>query len=179
MTNSSKYNFPNAQKVQVFEQVNTYIENNQVTDPEVKAALTDIQTLLTQLQAQHPHVTTETQALAIIDAEFTEIQQSNPHRLVALRQQLLNPERHLQAIKATLAEIAKHYLEESVWSKSAITYLDKMKHDRQTHPNSGSFAARSDRSQTTIVHQHFHDKAYGVAGNVEGNIIVPSSDSID
>ncbi|BAS55780.1 PBS lyase HEAT-like repeat domain protein [Leptolyngbya boryana NIES-2135] len=126
MSNSSKYNFSNAQKVQIFEQVNTYIENTHPTDPEIKKAIADLTLLLTQLQTQHPQVKTESQALTILDAEFTKIQHSTTHPLVTLRQQLLNPERHLQAIKATLAEIAKHYLEESVWSKAAITYLDKM-----------------------------------------------------
>lgn len=32
----------------------------------------------------------------------------------------------IQATKATLGEVAKHYLEASVWSKAIITYLDKM-----------------------------------------------------
>ncbi|GAP99633.1 HEAT repeat domain-containing protein [Leptolyngbya sp. NIES-2104] len=126
MSNSSKYNFPNAQKVQIFEQVTTYIENNHPTDPEVKTAIADLTLLLSQLQTQYPQVTTESQALTVLDAEFTEIQQFTTHPFVTLRQQLLSPERHLQAIKATLAEVAKHYLEESVWSKAAITYLDKM-----------------------------------------------------
>lgn len=134
MSNSSKYNFPNAQKVQIFEQVDSYIENNHPTDPEIKTAIADLTLLLTQLQTQHPQVKTESQALTVLDAEFTEIQQSTTHPLVALRQQLLNPERHLQAIKATLAEIAKHYLEESVWSKAVITYLDKMSET----PNQGA-----------------------------------------
>lgn len=61
MSNASKYNIPNAQKVQIFEQINTYIENNYPTDPEVKAAIADLETLLTQLQTQYPHITTETQ----------------------------------------------------------------------------------------------------------------------
>ncbi len=104
-----------------------------INDPEVRGAIADLQTLLTQLQTQHPHVTTETEALAIIDAEFTEIQQSKTHRLATLRQQLLNPERHLQAIKATLGEVAKHYLEESVWAKASLTYLDKLSEE----PNHG------------------------------------------
>ena len=37
-------------------------------DAQVERAVEDLQTLLTQLQAQHPNVTTETEALAIIDA---------------------------------------------------------------------------------------------------------------
>lgn len=101
-------------------------QNQYTNDPEVRGAIADLQTLLTQLQAQHPHVTTETQGLAIIDAEFTEIKQSKTHKLATLRQQLLNPERHLQAIKATLGEVAKHYLEDSVWVKASLTYLDKL-----------------------------------------------------
>ncbi|NJM48092.1 MAG: hypothetical protein HC860_19540 [Alkalinema sp. RU_4_3] len=40
----SKYNFPNAQKVQIFEQVDTYIENNNPTDPEIQAAIAPKQT---------------------------------------------------------------------------------------------------------------------------------------
>lgn len=128
MTESSKYSFPKAEKVQVFERVDTYIEtqNNHATDPEIKAAVADLQTLFIQFQEQHPNVTTETEALTIIDAEFTEIKRSPNHQLVTLRQQLLNPERHAQAIKATLGEIVKHYLEESLLAKAAITYLDKM-----------------------------------------------------
>jgi hypothetical protein len=133
MSDTSKYNFPNVQKVQIFEKVDTYIEHNYPNHPETKAAISDIKTLIAQLQTQHPQVTTETQALAIIDVEFTEIQQSKTHKLATLRQQLLNPERHLQATKAALGEIAKHYLEESVWAKTIITYLDKFSEE----PNRG------------------------------------------
>lgn len=128
MTESSKYHFSKAEKVQIFERVETYIEtqNNYPSDPEVKQAIAELQTLLSQLQAQHPSVTTETEALAIIDAEFTDIQQSRHHPLAMLRQQLLNPERHAQAFKATLGEVAKHYLEETPLAKAVITYLDKL-----------------------------------------------------
>lgn len=126
MTEASKYSFPKAEKVQIFEQVDTYIEtqHNYATNPSVQVTIADLQTLITQLQTQHPNITTEPEALALIDVEFTEIQQSPTHNLATLRQQLLNPERHLQATKATLGEIAKHYLEESVWAKAVITYLD-------------------------------------------------------
>jgi hypothetical protein len=134
MSDASKYNFPNVQKVQIFEKLDTYIENNYPKDPETKAAISDIKTLIVQLQTQHPQVTTEALALAIIDVEFTEIQQSKTHKLATLRQQLLNPERHLQATKAALVEFAKHYLEESVWAKTIITYLDKLSEE----PNRGA-----------------------------------------
>ncbi len=125
---SGKYDnaFPNAQKVQIFEQVDQYIENNNPTEPEITNAIADLKTLLTDLQTQHPTVTTEAQAIEIIDAEFTEIKRDPNHKLITLRKQVLNPERHLQAIKATAAEVAKHYLEESVWAKASITYIDKL-----------------------------------------------------
>ena len=117
------------------------VEGNQVgtqnyyaTDPEVQRVIADLQALLTQLQMQHPQITTETEALAIIDAEFTELKQSPTSKLATLRQQLLNPERHAQAIKATLGEIAKHYLEESIWAKATLTYFDKMSES----PNQGA-----------------------------------------
>jgi hypothetical protein len=129
MAGQPKYNFPNAQQVNIIEnnpgQV-VGVQHNYATDPEVKSAIADLQTLLTQLQTQHPQLKTEAEAIAIIDAEFTEIKRSPTNKLVTLRKQLLNPERHAQAIKATLGEVAKHYLEESVLAKAAITYLDKM-----------------------------------------------------
>jgi hypothetical protein len=128
MSESSKYTI-HTQSNQIIEKNSGTvigIQNRYPTDPEVQSAIADLQTLLTQLQTQHPHVTTETEAIAIIDAEFTEIKQSPTNKLVTLRKQLLNPERHAQAIKATLGEIAKHYLEESVWAKAILTYLDKL-----------------------------------------------------
>ncbi len=93
---------------------------------EVQGVISDLKILLTQLQDQHPSVNTESEALAIIDAEFTEIRTSRNHKLATLQKQLLNPERHLQACKAAAGEVAKHYLEDSVWAKTIITYIDKL-----------------------------------------------------
>jgi hypothetical protein len=118
--------FPNAQKVQIFEQVDTYIENNNPVDPEIKAAIADLQTLITHLQTQHPTVTTETQALDIIDAEFTEIKRNPTHKLATICKQLLNPERHLQAFKAAAVDYAKTTVEKSPLIQATITYIDKL-----------------------------------------------------
>ncbi|MFH7245163.1 MAG: hypothetical protein ACHWZW_20190 [Spirulina sp.] len=128
MTKTSKYNFSKAEKVQIFEQVDTYIEaqHNYATDPSVQATIMDLKALITHLQSQHPTVANESEALAIIDAEFTEVQHSSSSKWANLRQQLINPKRHLQATKATLIEIAQHYLEESIWGKATITYLDTL-----------------------------------------------------
>lgn len=109
-------------------------QNNYSIDPELQYAIADLQALLTQLQIQHPYVTTKFEAIPITHAKLTEIKQSKTPGLANLRKQLLNPERHLQATKATLGEVAKHYLEESVWAKAVLTYLDKLSED----PNLGA-----------------------------------------
>lgn len=90
------------------------IQHNYAASPELQTLIAELNNTLVDLQTQNPTVATESQALTIIDAEFTEIQQGRASRLSILRQQLLNPERHFQASKATLAEVLKHFLEESV-----------------------------------------------------------------
>lgn len=102
------------------------IQYNYATSPELQALISELNSTIAELQTQNPAVSTEFQALTIIDAEFTEIQQGRASRLAILRQQLLNPERHFQASKATLVEVLKHFLEESVWAKALITYIDTL-----------------------------------------------------
>jgi hypothetical protein len=123
---------PKAKKVQVFEQVDTYIENNYPKDETLKQQIPEVRQLVHQLQQTY-QPTTEVQAAEIIAVEFREIQQTNPSRwqtirkqLQLLKRQILNPESHLKATKATLAEISKHYLEDSLMAKAAITYLDTL-----------------------------------------------------
>lgn len=135
MPDSSKYSFPKAEKVQIFEHVETYIEHNHAVDETLKQQIKDLSTLLNTLQTTH-RPTTETEALTIINAEFCEIQTTQPtrwqaiqHQLYLLKRQLLNPERHLSASKAALNEIAKHYLEDSVVAKAILTYLETMSED--------------------------------------------------
>jgi len=132
MSEASKYNLPKAKKVQVFEQVDTYIENNYPKDETLKQQIPEVRQLVHQLQQTY-QPTTEVQAAEIIAVEFREIQQTNPSRwqtirkqLQLLKRQILNPESHLKATKATLAEISKHYLEDSLMAKAAITYLDTL-----------------------------------------------------
>jgi hypothetical protein len=122
MSEASKYNFPKAKKVQVFEQVDTYIENNYPKDETLKQQIPEVRQLVHQLQQTH-QPTTEVQAAEIIDVEFREIQKTNPTRwqtirkqLQLLKRQILNPESHLKATKATLAEIST-LLETASWLK--------------------------------------------------------------
>jgi HEAT repeat protein len=100
------------------------IQYNYSTDPEVQAASIELKDLLLEIQAKNPSIATTEEAIAIIDVEFTEIKQTNTRKLAKLAQFLLDPKRHGKAFKATCAEVAKHYLEESVVAKAIITYGD-------------------------------------------------------
>jgi len=118
-----------------FEKGNHTHAHNYANDETLKQQTIELRQLVHQLQQTH-QPTTEVQAAEIIDVEFREIQNTNPTRwqkiqkqLQLLKGQLLNPESHFKATKATVAEVAKHYLEESVVSKAIITYLDTMSAD--------------------------------------------------
>jgi hypothetical protein len=118
-----------------FEQGTHTHTHNYANDETLKQQTTELRQLVHQLQQTH-QPTTEVEAAEIIDVEFREIQKTNPtqwekirKQLQILKRQLLNPKSHFKATKATLAEIAKHYLEESVVSKALITYVDTMSAD--------------------------------------------------
>ncbi|MTJ51052.1 HEAT repeat domain-containing protein [Dolichospermum sp. UHCC 0259] len=106
--------------------------HNYTNDETLKQQVIELRQFVHQLhQAYQP--TDEAKAVEIIDVEVRAIQKTNPTRwqkiknqFQLLRSQLLNPENHFQATKATLAEVAKHYLEESVFSKAFITYIDTL-----------------------------------------------------
>jgi HEAT repeat protein len=105
---------------------------NYINDESFKQEIAELRLLVNQLQ-QTRQPTTEAEAIQVIDAEFHEIQRTNPNRwqaiqkqLKLLKRQLLNPERHLAASKAAISEVAKHYLEDSIIAKALITYVDTM-----------------------------------------------------
>jgi hypothetical protein len=133
MTEPSKYNINKTEVFQVIEKNDGTVIGKQVKiqqnsiNPALESALQDLKNTLAELQQQHPNIATETEAIEIIDGELTNpFPSPTASKLVLLRQQFLNPERHFQAAKATLAEVAKHYLEESVFAKAFITYLDTL-----------------------------------------------------
>jgi hypothetical protein len=102
------------------------------TDPALLAQIADLQQLITDLEIQHPSPEGEEVAIAIVDHALTTIQTQQPdlwqkirHQATVLKQQLFNPERHLQASKATLVEVTKAAWEKSLIVKAIITYLDK------------------------------------------------------
>jgi len=125
MSNSSKYNFPNAKNVFITEtNLGEVIGEKYATDPEVKSAIKEVIKLLQNLQTNHPNVT-QTEAIEIINAEFTTLQTQNPSLWKNITSNLLNPERWLQGGKAALVATAEHYVDNSVISKAFLAFLDK------------------------------------------------------
>jgi hypothetical protein len=119
MQDQPKYNFPNAQKVQIFEQVETYIEDNRSTDPDLKLSLDDLKQVITDLQQKHPQATEE-QAAAIIEVEFEDIKQNQPQRW----QKLLSLKRLWKGLKQGSFNIGEHFAEETPWGKGVLGFLE-------------------------------------------------------
>ena len=125
MSNSSKYNFPNADTVIISEiSHGEIIGKKYATDPEIKSAIQEVIKLLQNLQTNHPNVA-QTEATEIINAEFTTLQTQNPSQWQNITRNLLNPERWLQGGKAALVATAEHYVDNSVIYKAGLAFLDK------------------------------------------------------
>lgn len=112
-----------------------YPQDQKLTEQELKEQVAELRQLVIQLQHDH-QPTTEDAAMKVIDAEFDEIKETDLSRWQAIQEQLkllkrqaMNPERHFNATKEALSEVAKHYLEESVVAKALITYLNTMSAD--------------------------------------------------
>jgi hypothetical protein len=123
MSETSKY-IINAEIVQIVEtNSGEVIAKKYANDPAFTDALTEIVQILTTLQQKYP-TATETEAEEIIEAEFTEIKTQQPKKWETFRRQLLNRERWFNGGKAALSETAKHYLENNVFSKAGIAFLE-------------------------------------------------------
>jgi predicted NACHT family NTPase len=110
-------------------------------DEALRKEIVDLNQFISELDAKHPNIQTETEAEQILDAEILAVQtdnlarwQSLHHQMSLLKRQLLNPESHLQAAKATLIEVAKTAYEKSLIAKAIITYIDKLSEE----PNHGA-----------------------------------------
>jgi len=124
-------------------QTNTNIgtQNNYFgADDDLKQQTADLHQFIAELETKHPQVQTEAAANEIVDAEIITVQTKDSSRWQILRQQMLllkrqlfNPDRHLQAAKATLIEVTKAAYEKSLIAKAIITYIDKLSEE----PNHG------------------------------------------
>jgi hypothetical protein len=100
-------------------------QNNYTTpNPQLESALQDLKNTLAELQQQHPNIATETEAIEIIDGELTNpFPSPTASKLVLLRQQFLNPERHCQSV---------HYLHRHPQQQSWRRCVDKRKRTLQS-----------------------------------------------
>ncbi len=77
MAEAPKYNLPSVKKLQVFEQVDTYIENNNPSESRESKALKNISQLLENLNQEHPQAS-DAEILDIITRGFETMPQNNP-----------------------------------------------------------------------------------------------------
>jgi hypothetical protein len=115
--------FPNAQKVQIFEQVDTYIENNQ-QEPSEKSLLAIVQIIQT-LEKKYTFVQDPQQAIDIIDAEFKELEASQSPQW----QNLLSLKRLYNGSKKAALKVGEHFADENVWGKGFVAFLEGASED--------------------------------------------------
>jgi hypothetical protein len=102
-------------------------------DDDLKQKTADLHQFIADLEAQYPNLQTEAEADQVVRGQLSQVQAQNPDlwqklrdRIGLLKRQLLNPERHLQAAKATLVEVTKAVWEKSLIVKAIVTYFDKL-----------------------------------------------------
>ena len=103
------------------------------SEDDLRQQIEELHKFITELETKHPNVQTQAEAEAIREKAIANIQTTNPSRWKIIRQQMrllkravANPERHLQAGKATLVEVAKKLFDKSLIATAIITYIDKL-----------------------------------------------------
>jgi len=124
MSEASKYSIK-AEVVQITENNSggEVIAKKYASDPAFAGALTEIIQILTRLQQNHP-TATKAEVEEIIEAEFEEIRVNQPNKWQTFRRQLLNRERWFNGGKAALEEAAKHYMDNNVFGKAGLAFLE-------------------------------------------------------
>jgi hypothetical protein len=99
------------------------IEGNQIinaSDQSFEALLNDYKTFFNQLQQKYPAQTPKAALQPILDAEFQEIQKTQPQRW----QNFLTLKRLWNGGKKAAIKIGEHFTEENVWGKAALAFLE-------------------------------------------------------
>jgi HEAT repeats len=87
--------------------------------------LADYKNFLTEIQQKYPTQTPESAVQPIIDAEFQEIQKTQPQRW----QNFLSLKRLWNGGKKATLKIAEHFAEDSPWGKAALAFLEGVMED--------------------------------------------------
>ncbi len=116
--------FPNAQKVQIFEQVDTYIEtqNNTTNQQTFEILLADFQNFLNDLQTQHPTVTTPKAATQTITVQAKQLPPTRWQNFLTLK-------RLWNGGKKAAIKVGEHFVESNPWGKGAIAFLEGVSED--------------------------------------------------
>jgi hypothetical protein len=126
MPDQPKYSFPNAQKVQIIEQIDTYIENAADADRlELRQALLDLQQEITALKQRYPDVKTEAEAQAVVEAEIVVLKQNEPQRW----HKLLELQRWWNGARSSTLNVGEHLTEQSIWGKAVLGFLEGFSED--------------------------------------------------
>jgi HEAT repeats len=99
------------------------IEGNQIinsSEQDFDALLNDYKTFFSNLQQKYPTQPPESDLQHIINAEFQEIQKTQPQRW----QNFLNLKRLWNGGKKATFKMGEHFTEENVWGKMAIAFLE-------------------------------------------------------
>jgi hypothetical protein len=89
------------------------------TEQNFDSLLTDFKQFIATLEQQHPQVNEDT-AIQIIDAEFKELERTQPVRW----QNFLNLKRLWNGGKKAAVKVGEHFTEQNPWGKGAIAFLE-------------------------------------------------------
>lgn len=99
------------------------IEGNQIinaSDQNFEALMNDYKQFFNDLQQKYPTQPPEAALQPLIDAEFQEIQKTQPQRW----QNFLNLKRLWNGGKKATFKMGEHFTEENLWGKMAIAFLE-------------------------------------------------------
>jgi HEAT repeats len=100
------------------------IQNNDSTAPEIQNSIAEFQTILENLNRQHPTATAN-EAVKIINVEFQEIKDKQ----LLQWQNLLNIKRFYNGSKKAAIKIGEHFTETNVWGKGFIAFIEGISED--------------------------------------------------
>jgi internalin A len=97
-------------------------QHNYTSDPSIKNAIAEIRDILNKLNNKHPNIN-ETEATEIIQAEFTEIQTTQPQKWKIIKQ-IFDGKRWVNGSKQAIIKVGEHYTENSALGKGLIGFAE-------------------------------------------------------
>lgn len=131
MSDVSRKNEFKAEVIQYFETNSGQPIGKQVVEsPILKKSVDEIYQILKNLQENYP-TATEAEAVDLIEVEFEEIRISKPAKWKLILRQLLEPDRWFSGGKSALLATMGHFVEESVFGKAGVAFLEGFSEEDQ------------------------------------------------